>query len=97
MKKALLVGIAISLTTVILSCGESKTDAQKTNELRTVCNGYLEQPCMKMSYSEAELKGWRDVVNDSTSTESILKTTQELLIDKLAGAKADSAVNAAMN
>ena len=51
---------------------------------------------MKMSYSEAELKGWRDVINDSTSTESILKTTQELLIDKLAGAKADSAVNAAM-
>lgn len=87
---------------VFMSCGQTPeekaaSDNQKVNELRAICNEYLQQPCMEMSYSEAELKGWYDVVNDSTSTEGILKTSLELITDKLAGAKADSSVNAAMN
>lgn len=85
--------IIISLTALfIASCGDGKTEIQKSKE---AIDNYYATPSLKEHYGEYVVNGWHKVYEAVSSNEKLLKEHEEFILDKVAEAEAAKAIQEA--
>ena len=78
---------------IIASCGDGKTGIQKSRE---VIETYYSKPVLKEYYGEADVSGWHQAYEEIPDNEGMLESHKEFILDKLANAQAEMAIQEAM-
>lgn len=85
--------ILSALTLLILAACNGKTEVQESRE---IIEKYYSEPVLKQYYGEAVVSGWHQAYEDIPDNEGMLESHKEFILDKLANAQAEIAIQEAM-